>query len=97
MRSVRHKRAMLVLLNDSMVCRQLLKYGKDIFVYSTALAPPPGSNAGGSGNCSVMLNLSRDKLKVKVYLSGQTQTTGFSLKQVSAGNCGAGLAAGEGS
>ena len=63
-----------------MVCRELLK----IDMYSAALAPLPGSNAGGSGNCSATWNPLKDKLEVKVYLFGQTQTTGISLKQVSA-------------
>ena len=68
------------------VCRQLLKNGKE--KYSAALAPLPGSNAGGSGNCSVKWNQSKDKLKVKVYLFGQTQTTGISLTQVGPSTCG---------
>ena len=73
-----------------MVCRQLLKTGKDIDLYSTALAPLPGSSAGGSGNCSIILV--KEKLKVKVYLFGQTQTTAISLKHVSVSNIGAGTA-----
>ena len=66
--------------NKCEYCRQLLKKGKD--KYSAALAPLPGSNAAGSGNCSVKWTQSKDKLKVKVYLLGQTQTTGISLNQV---------------
>ena len=88
-----HTPAMLVLAElFVMVCRQLLNTGKDIYLYSAALAPLPGSRAGGSGNCSAMLNLSKDKLTVKVYLFGQSQTTGISLKRVSASNRGAGIA-----
>ena len=68
--------------SSCVACRQLLKNGKER--YSAALAPLPGSNAGGSGNCSVKWNQSKGKLKVKVYLFGQTQTTGVSLNQVGA-------------
>ena len=76
--------------NECVLCRQLLKKGKD--KYSAALAPLPGSNAAGSGNCSVKWTQSKDKLKVKVYLLGQTQTTGISLNQVSASIHGASAA-----
>eukprot|EP00891_Asterochloris_glomerata_P007257 jgi/Astpho2/7257/fgenesh1_pg.00113_%23_68_t len=68
--------------------RRLLKNGKD--KYSAALVPLgaglPGSNAGGSGNCSVKWSQSKDKLRVKVYLFGQTQTTGISLNQARLSN-----------
>ena len=57
-------------------------------MYSAALAPLPGSDAGGSGNCSAVWTPLKDKLEVKVYLFGQTQTTAISLNQVSASSCG---------